>query len=258
MYKRRFCVSVIYSIKFSIHTLFAGVTSATGPRFTGNPTDLCNKTNIKLETHRKRPASFPKLFLPLITSAHAEGKTETVTPVLTWIRYSDHCGRRYSTLLWCTWYLPYAHQSSDGTQTSQQTARFWLQSVQISHRAMLSLRRICAVTRTLVPPSSTSTGAETFRRQTLSSFIVPSRKSPGNRYNVPPSAEFVARVSGIPTMAKLPYQETADGLDAAFVGVPIDTGTSNRPGARSGCTVIRVLIDYCCPVEAVNAPVMAE
>lgn len=59
-----------------------------------------------------------------------------------------------------------------------------------------------------------------------------SRKSSGNRYNVPPSAEFVARVSGIPTMAKLPYQETADGLDAAFVGVPIDTGTSNRPGAR--------------------------
>lgn len=49
---------------------------------------------------------------------------------------------------------------------------------------------------------------------------------------MPPSAEFVARVSGIPTMAKLPYQETADGLDAAFVGVPIDTGTSNRPGAR--------------------------
>lgn len=49
---------------------------------------------------------------------------------------------------------------------------------------------------------------------------------------MPPSAEFVARVSGIPTMAKLPYQETAEGLDAAFVGVPIDTGTSNRPGAR--------------------------
>ncbi|CAB1426561.1 unnamed protein product [Pleuronectes platessa] len=54
------------------------------------------------------------------------------------------------------------------------------------------------------------------------------------------SAEFVARVSGIPTMAKLPFQETADGLDAAFVGVPIDTGTSNRPGARFGPRHIRV------------------
>lgn len=60
----------------------------------------------------------------------------------------------------------------------------------------------------------------------------PRRQSSGRRLNVPPSAEFVARVTGIPTMAKLPHRESADGLDAAFVGVPIDTGTSNRPGAR--------------------------
>ncbi|KAJ8369775.1 hypothetical protein SKAU_G00098030 [Synaphobranchus kaupii] len=58
-------------------------------------------------------------------------------------------------------------------------------------------------------------------------------------YNVPPSAEFVARVSGIATMGKLPFQESAEGLDAAFVGVPIDTGTSNRPGARFGPRQIR-------------------
>uniref|UniRef100_A0A8C6U5D2 Agmatine ureohydrolase (agmatinase) n=1 Tax=Neogobius melanostomus TaxID=47308 RepID=A0A8C6U5D2_9GOBI len=62
----------------------------------------------------------------------------------------------------------------------------------------------------------------------------------GSEFNVPPSAEFVARVSGIPTMAKLPYRETAEGLQAAFVGVPIDTGTSNRPGARFGPRQIRV------------------
>uniref|UniRef100_A0A8C6L5T7 Agmatinase (putative) n=1 Tax=Nothobranchius furzeri TaxID=105023 RepID=A0A8C6L5T7_NOTFU len=66
------------------------------------------------------------------------------------------------------------------------------------------------------------------------------RRCSGRRFNVPPSAEFVARVSGIPTMAKLPYRELADGLDAAFVGVPIDTGTSNRPGARFGPRQIRV------------------
>lgn len=58
------------------------------------------------------------------------------------------------------------------------------------------------------------------------------RRMSGKGFNVPPSAEFVARVSGIATMCKLPFQKTADGLDAAFVGVPIDTGTSNRPGAR--------------------------
>lgn len=59
-----------------------------------------------------------------------------------------------------------------------------------------------------------------------------SRLTSSKTYNVPPSSEFVARVSGIATMAKLPYQDTAEGLDAAFIGVPIDTGTSNRPGTR--------------------------
>uniref|UniRef100_A0A8B9HU30 Agmatine ureohydrolase (agmatinase) n=1 Tax=Astyanax mexicanus TaxID=7994 RepID=A0A8B9HU30_ASTMX len=58
-------------------------------------------------------------------------------------------------------------------------------------------------------------------------------------FNVPPSAEFVARVSGIATMGKLPFQSSAAGLDAAFIGVPIDTGTSNRPGARFGPRQIR-------------------
>ncbi|XP_008291406.1 guanidino acid hydrolase, mitochondrial [Stegastes partitus] len=78
------------------------------------------------------------------------------------------------------------------------------------------------------------------RSDTRSLCVTASRKSSGKRYNVPTSAEFVARVSGIPTMAKLPHQETADGLDAAFIGVPIDTGTSNRPGARFGPRHIRV------------------
>ncbi|KAL7864191.1 hypothetical protein AOLI_G00156110 [Acnodon oligacanthus] len=69
--------------------------------------------------------------------------------------------------------------------------------------------------------------------------FTPRRLVSEKRLNVPPSAEFVARMSGIATMAKLPYQETAEGLDAAFIGVPIDTGTSNRPGARFGPRQIR-------------------
>lgn len=69
-----------------------------------------------------------------------------------------------------------------------------------------------------------------------------SRQNSGKRFNVPISAEFVARVSGIPTMGRLPFQETADGLDAAFVGVPIDTGTSNRPGARCWTSSTLVLL----------------
>lgn len=73
------------------------------------------------------------------------------------------------------------------------------------------------------------------------------RRMSGKSFNVPPSAEFVARVSGIATMCKLPFQQTADGLDAAFVGVPIDTGTSNRPGARysNACNIVMHVLYIC-------------
>lgn len=107
--------------------------------------------------------------------------------------------------------------------------------------SMFSVWRNLKLNRSLISPSCIRTAFFSLRTGQTSALcseldrrpcINPNRKSSGKRFNVPPSAEFVARVSGIPTMAKLPYQETADGLDAAFIGVPIDTGTSNRPGAR--------------------------
>uniref|UniRef100_A0A8D0KRN5 Agmatinase n=1 Tax=Strix occidentalis caurina TaxID=311401 RepID=A0A8D0KRN5_STROC len=61
----------------------------------------------------------------------------------------------------------------------------------------------------------------------------------GSQFNVPPSAQLVARPVGVCSMMKLPIQASAEGLDAAFVGVPLDTGTSNRPGARFGPRQIR-------------------
>ncbi|KAJ1142504.1 hypothetical protein NDU88_008818 [Pleurodeles waltl] len=67
----------------------------------------------------------------------------------------------------------------------------------------------------------------------------PYRTSSRTTLNVPPSAETVARPAGICTMLKLPFQESSKGLDAAFIGVPLDTGTSNRPGARFGPRHIR-------------------
>ncbi|XP_071969304.1 guanidino acid hydrolase, mitochondrial [Engystomops pustulosus] len=67
----------------------------------------------------------------------------------------------------------------------------------------------------------------------------PRRMRSDTRFNQPPSAEDVARPVGVCTMMRLPYQETAEGLDAAFIGVPLDTGTSNRPGARFGPRHIR-------------------
>ncbi|ELK10494.1 Agmatinase, mitochondrial [Pteropus alecto] len=57
--------------------------------------------------------------------------------------------------------------------------------------------------------------------------------------NQPPSSEFVARPVGLCSMMRLPVQASPEGLDAAFVGVPLDIGTSNRPGARFGPRRIR-------------------
>ncbi len=47
------------------------------------------------------------------------------------------------------------------------------------------------------------------------------------------------RFGGPATMMRLPARESAAGLDACFVGVPFDIGTSNRPGARYGPREIR-------------------
>jgi guanidinobutyrase len=47
---------------------------------------------------------------------------------------------------------------------------------------------------------------------------------------------------------RLPQQQTADGLDACFIGVPLDIGTSNRSGCRGpnlvGCDLVEVSPPY--------------
>jgi agmatinase len=45
--------------------------------------------------------------------------------------------------------------------------------------------------------------------------------------------------SGVPTFLDLPYADSAAGLDIAVVGVPMDLGVSNRPGARFGPRAVR-------------------
>ena len=47
------------------------------------------------------------------------------------------------------------------------------------------------------------------------------------------------RFAGPGTMMRLPSATSPEGLDAAFIGVPLDIGTSNRPGARFGPRQIR-------------------
>ncbi|MGA8260274.1 MAG: agmatinase [Arenicellales bacterium] len=57
--------------------------------------------------------------------------------------------------------------------------------------------------------------------------------------NQPLGGNDMPRFGGPATMMRLPTQKTSDGLDACFVGVPFDIGTSNRPGARYGPRAIR-------------------
>ena len=47
------------------------------------------------------------------------------------------------------------------------------------------------------------------------------------------------RFGGPATFMRLPASETAEGLDAAFIGVPMDIGTSHRSGTRFGPRQIR-------------------
>ncbi|MDH3689543.1 MAG: arginase family protein, partial [Gammaproteobacteria bacterium] len=56
---------------------------------------------------------------------------------------------------------------------------------------------------------------------------------------MPISGNVMPRFAGPATMMRLPQLESAKDLDACFVGVPFDIGTSNRPGARFGPRHIR-------------------
>ena len=47
------------------------------------------------------------------------------------------------------------------------------------------------------------------------------------------------RFAGPGTMMRLPAAADAVGLDACFIGIPLDVGTSNRPGTRFGPKQIR-------------------
>lgn len=57
--------------------------------------------------------------------------------------------------------------------------------------------------------------------------------------NQPLSGNDMPRFGGIATMMRLPLHTSTQGLDACFVGVPLDLGTSNRSGARMGPRSIR-------------------
>ena len=51
-------------------------------------------------------------------------------------------------------------------------------------------------------------------------------------FNLPTSPNDMPRAGGIASMMRLPIESSAEGLDACFVGIPLDSGTSNRSGTR--------------------------
>jgi guanidinobutyrase len=57
--------------------------------------------------------------------------------------------------------------------------------------------------------------------------------------NQPLGGNEMPRFAGIASMFRLPVQTSAENLDVALIGVPLDIGTSNRTGARYGPRQIR-------------------
>lgn len=58
-------------------------------------------------------------------------------------------------------------------------------------------------------------------------------------FNQPQGGNEMPRFGGLPTMMRLPLSASASGLDACFVGIPMDIGTSHRSGTRFGPRAIR-------------------
>jgi agmatinase len=65
---------------------------------------------------------------------------------------------------------------------------------------------------------------------------VPTEDPP--RYG-PPDALTSPRYSGVKTFARCPLVDDPEGVDVAVLGIPFDTATTNRPGARFGPEAVR-------------------
>ncbi|XP_076435697.1 guanidinobutyrase-like [Babylonia areolata] len=72
--------------------------------------------------------------------------------------------------------------------------------------------------------------------------------------NYPLSANEMPRSGGIASMMRLPIQDTTEGLDVCFVGVPLDSGVSSRTGTRLGPRHIR---QESCLLRTSNIPLGA-
>ena len=60
-----------------------------------------------------------------------------------------------------------------------------------------------------------------------------------DRFPQPLGGNDMPRFAGPGTMMRLPAVDSAKGMDVVFIGIPLDVGTSNRPGTRFGPKQIR-------------------
>lgn len=64
--------------------------------------------------------------------------------------------------------------------------------------------------------------------------------TPLSSFNKPKSGNDLVRTGGLTSLFRLPYQEgRPEGLDACFVGIPMDAGCNYRSGARHGPRAVR-------------------
>lgn len=68
---------------------------------------------------------------------------------------------------------------------------------------------------------------------------MPTTSDPGEPVRGPVDASRIPRFAGPPTFALLPRRDEVERCDVAVAGVPFDSGTSYRPGARFGPAAVR-------------------
>lgn len=73
---------------------------------------------------------------------------------------------------------------------------------------------------------------EHWYRRRVSSEDAPPRYAPSDALTTP-------RYAGVKTFARCPLADDPEGVDVAVLGIPFDTATTNRPGARFGPEAIR-------------------
>lgn len=69
--------------------------------------------------------------------------------------------------------------------------------------------------------------------------VTSNKASEEKSFNQPTGGDNLTRAGGIASFMRLPIQQGTQGLDACFVGVPMDIGVSNRSGTRLGPRQIR-------------------